>query len=65
MSIKCPCINCDKKGCGSYHDECEEFQEYIDDVHKRKDIIRESKAKDYLARSVHYDGVSKANKKKR
>jgi hypothetical protein len=23
-----PCGNCPKKGCGAYHDECPEYQEY-------------------------------------
>ena len=24
-----PCLNCERAGCGSYHDECEEYQDYI------------------------------------
>lgn len=26
--IQVPCKNCPAKGCGSYHDECEKYQEY-------------------------------------
>lgn len=24
-----PCKTCENKGCGSYHDECEAYQEYV------------------------------------
>lgn len=23
-----PCVTCERKGCGSYHDECEEYQAF-------------------------------------
>ncbi len=26
--MESPCKDCDRKGCGSYHDECKEYQEY-------------------------------------
>lgn len=26
--MKTPCTNCERSGCGSYHDECEKFKEY-------------------------------------
>lgn len=26
----CPCKNCEKKGCGSYHDQCNEYQVWSD-----------------------------------
>ena len=25
----CPCKDCEKKGCGVYHDKCEEYQKYV------------------------------------
>lgn len=25
---KCPCKDCENKGCGSYHDECEPYQKF-------------------------------------
>lgn len=37
--MKCPCINCENKGCGSYHDKCEPFQEY------KKEIARTNQNK--------------------
>ena len=26
--MKCPCKECDQKGCGNYHDSCEPYQEW-------------------------------------
>ena len=26
--LTAPCVNCDKKGCGSYHDKCPEYQQF-------------------------------------
>ena len=25
---QCPCKGCERAGCGSYHDECERYQEW-------------------------------------
>lgn len=30
--MKPPCTNCERKGCGSYHDECEAFQKFHEKV---------------------------------
>ena len=27
--MNCPCKNCEKKGCGSYHDNCKEYLEFV------------------------------------
>lgn len=37
-----PCKNCSMKGCGSYHDICEPYQEY-----KRKTERKKSEIEDY------------------
>ena len=26
--MKNPCMNCEKAGCGVYHDQCEPYQQY-------------------------------------
>ena len=26
--MKTPCVNCERKGCGTYHDECPAYQEF-------------------------------------
>lgn len=37
--MKAPCKNCPNKGCGSYHDQCEEYQTYRRATdQKRKDL---------------------------
>lgn len=33
-----PCKDCERKGCGAYHDQCPEFREYrarVDEVRKK------------------------------
>lgn len=37
-----PCKNCERKGCGAYHDECEEFQAYKEHLEKCKAVRRAS-----------------------
>ena len=27
--MKPPCKNCERKGCGAFHDECAEYQAYV------------------------------------
>lgn len=34
-NFKSPCINCEKRGCGAYHDVCPAYQEV-----KQKEIER-------------------------
>ncbi len=29
-----PCKDCDNKGCGVYHDECEPYQKYLEEKAK-------------------------------
>lgn len=39
--IKCPCKDCERKGCGPYHDVCEPYQDYCKNrTLNRKDIKR-------------------------
>lgn len=26
----CPCKDCEKKGCGVYHSQCKEYQEFVE-----------------------------------
>lgn len=35
-----PCGNCENKGCGSYHDECEKFQKYKKMINDARDYRR-------------------------
>ena len=37
-----PCKECDRKGCGAYHDQCEAYQEFLRlNAEKRKAEIDE------------------------
>lgn len=27
-----PCVDCEMKGCGAYHDQCEKFKQYKEEV---------------------------------
>ena len=27
-----PCVDCERKGCGAYHDQCEKFKQYKEEV---------------------------------
>ena len=42
----CPCKGCKNTGCGSYHDQCEQYQEY------KKEMVKinteRKKARKYL-----------------
>ena len=31
-----PCGDCEKKGCGAYHDQCEKYKEFREKVAERK-----------------------------
>ena len=37
--MKSPCETCERQGCGSYHDQCPEYQE----MRKRLDSINQQK----------------------
>lgn len=37
--ISAPCMNCENKGCGSYHDVCPEYREFRkmrDEINKKR-----------------------------
>lgn len=41
--MKCPCIECEKQGCGTYHDQCVaylEYKNYLDGI--RETVRREN-----------------------
>lgn len=48
----CPCKDCENKGCGTYHDQCEKYQQYVEwrnyihnQERKEKDILYGGKGK--------------------
>ena len=37
--MRCPCIECEKRGCGVFHDQCESYKRYTEErALDRKDI---------------------------
>ena len=48
-----PCIDCEKKGCGSYHDICEKYRAYKDKVEQSKQLIRsKNTGREYIKEST-------------
>lgn len=41
--VICPCKNCEKKGCGPYHDQCEAYQKYVQDNRRYKQEQKQKK----------------------
>lgn len=37
--MNAPCFKCAKSGCGKYHDECKEYQDYKRELEERKNAI--------------------------
>ena len=67
MTIKdTPCKDCDRKGCGSYHDECEQFQEWKEGQRKRSDTIKDGKkwkGRSYIKESTYRSRVRESKKR--
>lgn len=36
--LNAPCMNCEKKGCGSYHSQCEKFKKFQEELEKVKQL---------------------------
>lgn len=41
--MTCPCKNCEKQGCGPFHDQCERYQEYVHKMRREKEYQKEMK----------------------
>ena len=46
----CPCKDCERKGCGSYHDQCEDYQNFVRENQRLKDARRVKSDVDYLGK---------------
>lgn len=40
--MKNPCIDCERKGCGSYHDECPEHKKWKEAEQQRRGVWKPS-----------------------
>lgn len=59
-----PCINCTKR-CTNCHSKCDEYKFFLDDLHKRKEWLKEKNKSNrisdiYLSRMIKAD--HRANK---
>lgn len=52
--MNCPCINCERKGCGAYHDQCKKFKKYT----KEKTKIRNEKKKYNLNPRKRFENIT-------
>lgn len=43
-----PCKDCPRKGCGAYHDECPDYQEFRKERDKLNDELHEKKKSDEI-----------------
>ena len=52
---KSPCATCDRKGCGSYHDECPDYQKWVSDGRdNKKNIPATRDTKPHMERSKSF-----------
>lgn len=53
LMMDAPCKGCENAGCGSYHDQCEKFQNYRAEVASyRKHSLGVSEKRDYIKKAV-------------
>lgn len=57
----CPCKECPDKGCGSYHDQCGKYQEWMSEQR----IIKEKKKNDSIYNHFRKDMIHKTMKNSR
>ena len=64
MLNKSPCMDCENKGCGSFHDKCEKYIEYKKQRNKDFKKERNAKTKVIEADCVKRDGIKRMKSKK-
>ena len=57
----CPCQDCEKKGCGVYHDICEKYQKYVE--HRKYTKKREREESEKIYNVLIAKRIRKINKK--
>ena len=38
--LNAPCMTCEKKGCGSYHSQCEKYKKFREEVKKQHEVLK-------------------------
>ena len=58
-----PCVNCERKGCGSYHDQCPLYLEFKKKKEKEYNKRKEAKdERDWIRKSVDRNKKRRHNK---
>lgn len=48
-----PCIDCEMKGCGAYHDICEKYKAYKDMIARNRKAMRQDRAtREYIKQTT-------------
>lgn len=58
--VPCPCKDCEKKGCGTYHSQCKKYNDYNEKNKKQRKVNRHA----VLANCDVMDMVNESRKKK-
>lgn len=56
-----PCATCDNKGCGIFHDECEDYQKFK----REQDEIRHMKEMESITIEYQKSAVQRMRKRKK
>lgn len=49
-----PCLKCERRGCGSYHDECEAYQSFLTEHNALKEKKKKFQGEDVPARPYRH-----------
>lgn len=66
--IESPCKNCEKRGCGAFHDKCEPYQKFIVERKKQLNSKRDgsrTRRGEYLNGSTYKSRVGHVFKSRR
>ena len=64
MGSKAPCINCDNKGCGSFHDKCEKYLEFRRKREKELEDEKKERNEIMSANVARNDGIKRMKSKR-
>lgn len=61
---KAPCVDCNKKGCGAYHDKCDKYREFCEKHNKELDCYHKVIRKAGTLNSIRRDGINRMKRVK-
>lgn len=63
--MKSPCATCERKGCGAYHDQCEEYQKYHEAKMKQAKETQQKERRPYAAYNARVSATPQALRHRR